>query len=835
MKKKPAWLLAIALVTLFGFYNPSVSVAQSGFEIGVQPNISNLHIDHGSGISVHRGIGEDTEDPRQNNPVANSWVINETLFNYTDNGTFEGNAAVTFTGVWEDYEYLYFGYDEISNVQGYYTGEGTCTWYGGSQLLQCVNADADNGQLLTSIYMSVNFSDKGEINGFSTTKETLFTSFQPVDIDASLYYRTPTFSFISSDLAQASRNLGGSTSDLNQQRWVANGATELRANSKLTVDWIDTAAIQNDYMSKIGLPEAAYAHQFWHLGQVAESEYNSRGTNGFANRFVKHLFHYMETNAPYEGLAWDCLNILGDFPCFIDGAAMHGIFELYPGFFSYCGQWSENNENGYTYDQWEDRWVSDHDTFLQASVGPGMDQVEAAGELPGWFVASQKRTIPLLAKGIRLDALIYCSVFNRQPTPTQTRIDVNELYAPEINDNLPLDITTPADQFAVLPGDTIQLTVTRDSDGVDVTNDPNTTYQINPAYATYATVDSNGLVTIIKSPSPTVSYTPPLYVDVRNGTDQGMGQFAFTDVDTDGDAIVDSVEADLGLDPSAALDPTLDTDLDELTDLFEILIGTDPTLADTDMDGLTDGQELDGSTNPNDADTDDDGLSDGDEVSVHSTFPLNPDSDADGLLDGEEINTYGTSVLNPDSDFDSCIDGFEVANGSDPLSSASIPTVPCVETTITGIVLADLNDDGYGDTALEGVTLNLINTDGMPVLDSNGDIITTETGAVGTYSLTGMDPGEYIISQVQPAGFYSISEVDGGDDGDHPDNGIENSIPVTVIEGETDSGNNFLEGVVPTAISVEQMTVTPSSAVFAILVSFIIALCGASILLLRRN
>lgn len=89
----------------------------------------------------------------------------------------------------------------------------------------------------------------------------------------------------------------------------------------------------------------------------------------------------------------------------------------------------------------------------------------------------------------------------------------------------------------------------------------------------------------------------------------------------------------------------LDSDGDGLSDLYELVIGTNPNNADSDGDGLNDGQELAIGTDPMNPDSDGDGLSDGFEVKI-GTDPLNPDTDGDGVSDGQEI-LDGTNPLDP--------------------------------------------------------------------------------------------------------------------------------------------------------------------------------------------
>lgn len=64
-----------------------------------------------------------------------------------------------------------------------------------------------------------------------------------------------------------------------------------------------------------------------------------------------------------------------------------------------------------------------------------------------------------------------------------------------------------------------------------------------------------------------------------------------------------------------AIDDTLDSDKDGLTDVREATLGTDPQNADTDNDGLFDKEEVD----------------------VYLTNPLNPDTDGDTFKDGDEV------------------------------------------------------------------------------------------------------------------------------------------------------------------------------------------------------
>lgn len=119
-----------------------------------------------------------------------------------------------------------------------------------------------------------------------------------------------------------------------------------------------------------------------------------------------------------------------------------------------------------------------------------------------------------------------------------------------------------------------------------------------------------------------------------------------------------------------------DSDEDDLFDIYEKVIDTDPFDSDTDDDGLPDGYEvLTLNTDPLEVDTDENGITDADEdfdsdnlsnlgEYQYETSPFDPDTDEDGFMDGDEVYTYGTEPLNPDTDNDGLLDGEESYDGS---------------------------------------------------------------------------------------------------------------------------------------------------------------------------
>jgi len=101
--------------------------------------------------------------------------------------------------------------------------------------------------------------------------------------------------------------------------------------------------------------------------------------------------------------------------------------------------------------------------------------------------------------------------------------------------------------------------------------------------------------------------------------------------------------------------------------------------------------------------------------------------------------------------------------------------------TIRGFVRADLQNDGIADIPLPGVTIQLRNS-------GNAVVATTSTAANGAYSFTGLVPGVYFITQIQPDGYISVSDADGG----NPDV-IGDVTPVVLVTGGLVENMDFLE------------------------------------------
>jgi uncharacterized repeat protein (TIGR01451 family) len=108
---------------------------------------------------------------------------------------------------------------------------------------------------------------------------------------------------------------------------------------------------------------------------------------------------------------------------------------------------------------------------------------------------------------------------------------------------------------------------------------------------------------------------------------------------------------------------------------------------------------------------------------------------------------------------------------------------------INGGVYVDSNNDGVrnpNEPPIPGVVVTLTGTafNGTPVS------LTTMTDASGNYSFNGLLPGNYTVTETQPAGFGDGSTTAGSTGGVAAPNAIRN-IPIT--SGAISSGNNFGE------------------------------------------
>jgi large repetitive protein len=113
--------------------------------------------------------------------------------------------------------------------------------------------------------------------------------------------------------------------------------------------------------------------------------------------------------------------------------------------------------------------------------------------------------------------------------------------------------------------------------------------------------------------------------------------------------------------------------------------------------------------------------------------------------------------------------------------------------SIAGAVYFDSKGDHHGDIPMPGVQLCLVDASGEPVCDPHNVALTTTTCEEGCYSFTNLPPGHYQVVQTQPDGYFSVSDVDGGDLDINGDMSI-----ITLGSGQDVTGQDFVESMLTT-------------------------------------
>jgi serine-aspartate repeat-containing protein C/D/E len=173
-------------------------------------------------------------------------------------------------------------------------------------------------------------------------------------------------------------------------------------------------------------------------------------------------------------------------------------------------------------------------------------------------------------------------------------------------------------------------------------------------------------------------------------------------------------------------------------------------------------------------------------------FPTSVDGKT--LVDANDPNGNGDDTNDSDADTGTGTTG-TITVGINETSSDNDAGVEDPGTAaLEGRFFMDLDKsdtETAGDTGVAGATVELLDGDGNPVLDGNGDAVTTTTAANGDYSFTGLAAGDYSVRFTNPGDKVFVAPNQGpeGTDSDAFDNGdgTGTTTPVSLAIGETAS------------------------------------------------
>jgi len=189
---------------------------------------------------------------------------------------------------------------------------------------------------------------------------------------------------------------------------------------------------------------------------------------------------------------------------------------------------------------------------------------------------------------------------------------------------------------------------------------------------------------------------------VQTGVETAQdGTLILAAIDTDVD--INGAETVLDISSLAWEDSLFDQDIDGLSNLNELISGTDPFTEDSDGDGVLDSvdafpinasesYDFDGDLIGDnlDGDNDNDGLTNGEETAL-GTNPLDADSDNDELLDGSDNCPLDENANQLDTDGDASGDACDSDDDGDGLTDTQ-------ETALgTNRLVADTDSDGVVD------------------------------------------------------------------------------------------------------------------------------------------
>jgi PKD repeat protein len=104
----------------------------------------------------------------------------------------------------------------------------------------------------------------------------------------------------------------------------------------------------------------------------------------------------------------------------------------------------------------------------------------------------------------------------------------------------------------------------------------------------------------------------------------------------------------------------------------------------------------------------------------------------------------------------------QVEDGDGGTGTATVSIDLLNQASIKGAVFVDVNRNGLYDAnepGLDGITIELLDENGVPILDTSNNPITATTSDGGFYLLEDLNPGTYQVHEVQPTGVDDGAEI----------------------------------------------------------------------------
>ena len=178
------------------------------------------------------------------------------------------------------------------------------------------------------------------------------------------------------------------------------------------------------------------------------------------------------------------------------------------------------------------------------------------------------------------------------------------------------------------------------------------------------------------------------------------------------------------------------------------------------------------------------------------TFPTTTDIDGEAAqLTREDVTGDANDANDTNDDSDPNVDDgmTETVNLDYAEHDPRLDAGYYVPGTISGYVLADTDNDDEGEDPIEGIFIELVD-------NFNGQVVgTVQTDENGYYEFTDLAPGNYTLNEVTEPGadWIDVTDFDMSVDANDPDGddgfAPNDMIPVTLLSGEDDEDNDFIE------------------------------------------